>query len=90
MDISEIINELGEDRDSYFHAIAPPIIQTSNFAFRTVDIFRQALSREYDHMVYSRGKNPPTEFKPETYKSPPHVTLNDELMKTVYQSLIHI
>ncbi len=62
MDISEIINELGEDRDSYFHAIAPPIIQTSNFAFRTVDIFRQALSREYDHMVYSRGKNPTTEI----------------------------
>jgi hypothetical protein len=28
-DISYIINELGEDRELYFNAVAPPIIQTS-------------------------------------------------------------
>jgi len=37
-DISYILNELGEDRDSYFNAIAPPIIQTSNFAFNCEDL----------------------------------------------------
>ena len=34
MDISYILNELGEDRDDYFRAIAPPIVQTSNFALK--------------------------------------------------------
>jgi hypothetical protein len=34
MDISYIINELGEDRELYFNAVAPPIMQTSNFAFK--------------------------------------------------------
>ena len=46
MDISYILNELGEDRESYFNAIAPPIIQTSNFAFDTVDELRKAFEDE--------------------------------------------
>ena len=37
MDISYILNELGEDREDYFNAIAPPIIQSSNFAFKKVN-----------------------------------------------------
>ncbi|MEN9950569.1 MAG: hypothetical protein RLY85_1321, partial [Bacteroidota bacterium] len=36
-DISYIINHLGEDHAAYFNAIAPPIVQTSNFQFETVD-----------------------------------------------------
>ena len=43
-DISFIINHLGEDHASYFNAIAPPIIQTSNFAFETVDDLQNAAS----------------------------------------------
>jgi len=35
-DLSYIINHLGEDHASYFNAIAPPIVQTSNFQFATV------------------------------------------------------
>ncbi len=35
-DISYILNELGEDREDYFNAIAPPIVQTSNFAFKRI------------------------------------------------------
>ena len=35
MDISQIINELGEERENYFNAISPPIAQTSNFAFKS-------------------------------------------------------
>ncbi|MEO6151270.1 MAG: aminotransferase class I/II-fold pyridoxal phosphate-dependent enzyme [Mucilaginibacter sp.] len=58
MDISYILNELGEEREQYFNAIAPPIIQTSNFSFNTVADMRQALSKEFDATVYSRGHNP--------------------------------
>ncbi|RZK55346.1 MAG: aminotransferase class I/II-fold pyridoxal phosphate-dependent enzyme [Pedobacter sp.] len=58
MDISYILNELGEDREQYFNAVAPPIIQTSNFKFNTVDDFRGALADEYQGNLYSRGFNP--------------------------------
>jgi cystathionine beta-lyase/cystathionine gamma-synthase len=58
MDISYILNELGEDREGYFNAVSPPIIQTSNFTFKTVDDFRQGLGNEFDALLYSRGHNP--------------------------------
>ena len=58
MDISYIINELGEDRASYFNAISPPIIQTSNFAFDTVSAMREAFKDEMSGYLYSRGLNP--------------------------------
>ncbi len=58
MDLSYILNELGEDREQYFNAIAPPIIQTSNFMFNTVEDFRAALANEYQGNLYSRGFNP--------------------------------
>jgi cystathionine beta-lyase/cystathionine gamma-synthase len=58
MDISYILNELGEDREDYFNAISPPIIQTSNFAFKTVDDLRHALHNEFGADLYSRGNNP--------------------------------
>lgn len=62
MDISYIINELGEDREQYFHAVSPPIVQTSNFAFKKVDDLRQAFAEEYGHWLYSRGLNPTVEI----------------------------
>ena len=58
MDISYILNELGEERSSYFNAIAPPIIQTSNFAFDTVSAMREAFKDEMSGYLYSRGLNP--------------------------------
>ena len=58
MDISYIINELAEDRENYFNAIAPPIMQTSNFAFGKVDDLRKAFEDEYATYLYSRGLNP--------------------------------
>ncbi len=58
MDLSFILNELGEDRELYFNAIAPPIIQTSNFKFNTVDEMRQRFKDEYGGYIYSRGLNP--------------------------------
>ncbi len=56
--VSNILNELGENREDYFNAIAPPIIQTSNFAFKNVAGFRDALENESSRFLYSRGLNP--------------------------------
>jgi cystathionine beta-lyase/cystathionine gamma-synthase len=58
MDISYIINELGEDREHYFNAIAPPIIQTSNFRVNKVDELRSLFEDEQSGYLYSRGINP--------------------------------
>jgi len=58
MDLSFILNELGEEREDYFNAVAPPIIQSSNFTFKNVADFRAALSDEYYANLYSRGNNP--------------------------------
>src|SRR5882762_9659341 len=58
MELSYILNELGEERDLYYNAVAPPVIQTSNFAFNTVADLRQAMADEYYANLYSRGNNP--------------------------------
>ena len=56
--LSDILTHLGEDREHYFQAIAPPVIQTSNFAFPDLTAFRESFSDELEHHVYSRGNNP--------------------------------
>ncbi|HMX40389.1 MAG TPA: PLP-dependent aspartate aminotransferase family protein [Saprospiraceae bacterium] len=56
--MSHILAHLGEHREDYFHAVSPPVIQTSNFAFRDLAHFREAFSDELAHHVYSRGNNP--------------------------------
>ncbi|HEV8506049.1 MAG TPA: PLP-dependent aspartate aminotransferase family protein [Chitinophagaceae bacterium] len=62
MDLSYILNELGEERENYFNAIAPPIVQTSNFAFKKVDDLARALDDEMSGYLYSRGLNPTVEI----------------------------
>jgi len=62
MSFSNIINELGEERESYFNAISPPIVQTSNFAFKKVDDLARALEDEMSGYLYSRGLNPTVEI----------------------------
>lgn len=62
MDFSYIINELGEDRELYFNAMAPPIMQTSNFVFRKVDALSRAFEDEMSGFLYSRGLNPTVEI----------------------------
>ncbi len=58
MKLSEILNHLGEERENYFNAVSPPVIQTSNFAFPDLSAFREAFTSELDHHVYTRGNNP--------------------------------
>ena len=62
MDISYILNELGEERSNYFNAIAPPLIQTSNFTFKDVETMRQMVTQEYELPIYTRGNNPTVEI----------------------------
>ncbi len=58
MHLSDILNHLGEDREKYFNAVSPPVFQTSNFAFPTLDSFREAFTNELTHHLYTRGNNP--------------------------------
>ena len=60
--LSFILNDLGEERENYFNAMSPPIIQTSNFAFPTVDQFRSAVLDEQNSHIYTRGNNPTVEI----------------------------
>ena len=62
MDLSYILNELGEERENYFNAISPPIVQTSNFAFKTVADLSKAFEDEMGGYLYSRGLNPTVEI----------------------------
>jgi cystathionine beta-lyase len=58
MDLSYIINELGENRELYFNAVTPPVFQTSNFAFKDVAALRKGFSNYYKEIFYTRGNNP--------------------------------
>ena len=62
MELSYILNELGEDRENYFNAVSAPIIQTSNFVFKKVDDLSKALEDEMNTYLYSRGLNPTVEI----------------------------
>lgn len=62
MDINEILTHYGENRASYFNAVAPPVIQSSNFVFNTVDEMRQAFANELENHIYTRGNNPTVEI----------------------------
>ncbi|MEZ5172591.1 MAG: aminotransferase class I/II-fold pyridoxal phosphate-dependent enzyme [Bacteroidia bacterium] len=56
--LSHILFQAGENREDYFMSVAPPIMQSSNFCFNTVDQMRDGLAREYDAPFYTRGYNP--------------------------------
>jgi len=62
MEFSKIINQLGEEHEKYFNAVAPPIIQTSNFCYSSVEDMRDAIFNEFDEPVYTRGNNPTVEI----------------------------
>ena len=57
MEITEILHHMGE-HSLPEHAVAPPIFQSSIFCFESFEDFRDALSNEAEHFIYSRGNNP--------------------------------
>ena len=61
-DTSYILNELGEERENYYNAVAAPIIQTSNFVFKKVEHLSKAFEDEMGGYLYSRGLNPTVEI----------------------------
>jgi cystathionine beta-lyase len=62
MDISFILNHLGEERAMYYNAVSPPIIQSSNFVFDNLEDMRSRFADELRYNVYSRGNNPTVEI----------------------------
>jgi cystathionine beta-lyase/cystathionine gamma-synthase len=61
MDLSYIINELGEDREKYFNAVSAPIMQASNYTFNSIEDLSKSFSDEFNSeygYLYSRGNNP--------------------------------
>ncbi len=54
---TEILHHLGE-LDLPYHAVSPPIFQTSIFCFPGYEEFQTALSDETVSYLYSRGNNP--------------------------------
>jgi cystathionine beta-lyase/cystathionine gamma-synthase len=61
-DLSYILNHLGEERERWHGAVAPPIVQSSIFAFRDVDAMRAGFRDEFGQHVYTRGNNPTVEI----------------------------
>jgi cystathionine beta-lyase/cystathionine gamma-synthase len=62
MDLSHILTHLGEDREDYFNAVAPPVMQTSNFRFRDTAEMQSLLKNETEEILYTRGNNPTVEI----------------------------
>jgi cystathionine beta-lyase/cystathionine gamma-synthase len=58
MDLSYILNHLGEERANSHGAVAPPIVQSSIFAFPTVAGMRLGFADEFAEHMYTRGNNP--------------------------------
>ncbi len=58
MDLSYILNHLGEERANYLNAVSPPIFQTSNFTFNSVSDLRTSIKDEMNIPFYTRGCNP--------------------------------
>jgi cystathionine beta-lyase/cystathionine gamma-synthase len=58
--LSEILMHEGEwtQRNEYFHAVSPPIVQSSNFTYSSVAAVREVLSDEQNNALYTRGSNP--------------------------------
>lgn len=57
-DLSFILNHLGEERENYYNAVAPPVMQSSNFSFPNVATMREGLKNEWSTPFYTRGYNP--------------------------------
>ncbi len=59
---SDICLHSNENLNEYWGSIAPPIVQTSLFAFENWDSFLKGITSERTNYVYTRGVNPTTEI----------------------------
>jgi cystathionine beta-lyase len=55
--LSYILHHMNE-ADNPFGAVSPPIYQSSIFCFKSFAEFRDAMSDELNHSLYTRGNNP--------------------------------
>ena len=62
MDINDILIHLGEERSNYYNAVSPPVIQSTNFVFDSIETFRESFQNELGHHLYTRGNNPTVEI----------------------------
>ena len=62
INLTDVLTHFGENRKQYFNAVSPPVIQSSNFVFDTVQEFRDAVGDELSHHIYTRGNNPTVEI----------------------------
>ena len=53
-----IINQLAEDKESYFNAAIPPIFSNSNFLFSNVNDMREAMSSKLSLIHISEPTRP--------------------------------
>lgn len=58
----DICNSLYENLDEKYHPIAPVIVQTSNFCFKTYEEFLEICKDEKNNYMYTRGSNPKTKI----------------------------
>lgn len=58
MELDDIIYHLGENRSEYHNAVVPPVYQTSNFIFDSIEDFKSKVADELENFVYTRGNNP--------------------------------
>lgn len=59
---NNICTHFGEDSIKNYNAIAPEIVQTSNFSFDTYENFLEVCKDEKNSYMYTRGTNPTTEI----------------------------
>jgi cystathionine beta-lyase/cystathionine gamma-synthase len=57
MDLSYIINQLGEEIVGDVGSVSPPFYLTSNYRYSSVETFRKAILNERESLIYSRGNN---------------------------------
>lgn len=60
MDLSYILNSLGEEDHGSFKSTAPPLVQSTNFDYSTLAEMKEALAHEDSIPFYTRGVNPTT------------------------------
>ena len=71
MHLSDILFHLAEDRENYYNAVSPPVIQSSNFAFKDLETFRKIFPNEMERYIVLSGPS----FADDMFKKSPTLVL---------------